>query len=419
MERGVQLVCDRCGNWFTAGEPFPISQQEGLVRSNEESVEKHSDADSAETHSCLAHANLTYDYDRLRESVDSFTIHTDDIWTYLPLLPVSGDQPVTLGEGATDCVTADRLGDRFGLTLRLKLEGQQPSGSTKDRGSAVLATYAREQGHDVIACASTGNAAASIAAYAARGGLDCTLYVPESIPQTKALQPEIYGATVNRIDGSYTDAYRACATSVLKEGWLDRSAGASPFTAAGARTLGYELAADCPDADWVVVPMGNGGTIAGAWNGLAVAGELGFIKSTPRMLGVQTQSATTIHNRFHDQTAENTQAETATTHPQKTCADSIDVEVPHRVEAACQALEQSGGTSVVVSDEEILDSLRTLGRTEGIFAEPASASVIAGIQQARNQGAIERSDVVVGVLTGSGLKDGESAQRALARQNTN
>ncbi len=406
MERGVQLVCAQCGNRFAAGEPFPISQQDTL---------QHSAEDSETTHSCLAHARLEYDYETFRESVDSFSPDTNNIWTYLALLPVSGGNPVTLNEGATDCVTAERLGDTLDVTLRLKLEGQQPSGSTKDRGSAVLATYAREQGHEMVACASTGNAAASIAAYAARGSLDCTLYVPDATPKTKAVQPEIYGATVNRIDGSYTEAFNACATSVAREGWLDRSAGASPFTAAGARTLGYELAADCPDADWVVVPMGNGGTLAGAWCGLKLAVKLDFIDSQPRMLGVQTQVASTIHDRFHGGTTEESQTEATGSELQKTCADSIDVVSPQRAEAACQALEESGGTSVLVSEDSILDSLRQLGRVEGIFAEPASASVIAGIQQARKEGIIDASDVVVGVLTGSGLKDGESARRALVR----
>jgi len=404
MEPGVRLVCDRCGNRFSPGEP--------LGRSGDSCC-----SDSATTHSCLGHVHLSYDYKRLQTTLSSLVADTGDIWSYRPLLPVTGAQPVTLGEGDTDCITANRLGGELDIDLRLKLEGQLPSGSTKDRGSAVLATYAREQGHDTIACASTGNAAASIAAYTARAGLDCRLFVPTTTPQTKAVQPEIYGATVNRIDGTYATAFNACAETVANEGWLDRSAGASPFTAAGAATLGFEISADCPDADWVVMPMGNGGTLAGAWKGLFLASKLGFIEEAPRMLGVQTRAATTIHDAFHERyaTSDSVKADPSNCSGEKTQADSIDVQEPHRLEEACHALAESDGTSVLVSEDAITNSIRRLGRTEGIFAEPASAAVIAGIHTARERDLIDPSETAVGVITGSGLKDAASAQAALTQ----
>ncbi len=406
MERGVELMCDRCNRRFLPGDPLPRSQRNDLQSTD----------GAVETHSCLSHARLTFDCDSLFASPVAIAEKPDSIWEYLPLLPVAGTKPVTLGEGGTDCITAERLGDELGIDLRLKLEGQQPSGSTKDRGSAVLATYAREHGHETIACASTGNAAASIAAYAARAGLGCRLFVPENTPQTKAVQPEIYGATVTRVPGSYGDAYEACAETVAAEGWLDRSAGASPFTAAGAATLGLELAGQCPTADWVVIPMGNGGTLAGAWIGLHLASQLATSETAPRLLGVQTQAATTIHDAFQtrDSTTLNDQ-DSQNTGPAsfETCADSIAVREPHRLREACQALTESEGTTVLVPEDDIFESIHRLGQTEGLFAEPASAAVIAGIQQARERAIIDASETVVGVITGSGLKDAATAQAAL------
>ena len=172
---------------------------------------------------------------------------------------------VSLGEGGTELITAPSLSSDLGVELSLKLEGANPTGSTKDRGSAAVVAHALARGDDVVACASTGNAAASVAAYAARGGLACCLFVPERAPDAKAVQPLVYGADVFAVKGTYDDAFALCERVTAASGWLDRSAGATPCTDAGARTLGDGLAGQPnrgPDRGGV--PVGSTDAEAGA-----------------------------------------------------------------------------------------------------------------------------------------------------------
>lgn len=358
---------------------------------------------NGESHPCGGELTVVHDAARVREVFDPGDEPADH-WRYAPLLPVDPAEAVSLGEGGTALVDAPTLGDEFGVTLSLKLEGSNPTGSTKDRGSSVLVTHARESGAETVACASTGNAAASLAAYAARSSLSCRLFVPDDVPDAKAVQPLVYGATVEAVEGSYDDAYDRCRTATGDNGWVDRSAGGSPYTAAGSRTLGYELAEQAGVPDWVVVPMGNGGTIASAWKGFETFADLGFVEETPRMLGVQSEKAPAIHETLADGVGD----EDGTT-----CADSIDVGTPHRLADARAALRESGGTSVAVSDDAIREATTRLGRTEGVFVEPACAAAVAGIETATERGAVDRGDTVVAVMTGSGLKDTATARQAV------
>ena len=395
---GVALACPRCDRRFSPGDRNTCPHHGGERPT----------------------LSVVYDVDILRERYDPEQTSRCDIWRYRPLLPVAGTEPVTLGEGWTDLVAADRLGSELGIDLSLKLEGANPSGSSKDRGSAVVATHARERGEGTIACASTGNAAASIAAYAACGDLSCSLFVPDPLPETKAIQPRIYGADVTTVAGTYADAFERCHRAVEENGWLDRSAGATPYAPAGARTLGFELAEQTagfvPESlpaghgggvssgnngvpDWVVVPMGNGGIIEGVWKGLNTFERLGYVERTPRLLGVQATNASVIHDVFHGE------ATGGDEHLPGTCADSIDVDSPRYLREACEALQASGGTSVTVTEQAIRASIERLGRTTGVFAEPASAAGIAGIESARERGIVDASDSVVAVITGTGLKD--------------
>lgn len=359
----------------------------------------------AETHPCAdGTLRIVHDERAIRELFDPDGTPTDQ-WRYAPFFPVDGGAAVTLGEGGTDLVAAPTLGDALGVDLSLKLEGANPTGSTKDRGSSVLVTHACQHGPERVACASTGNAAASLAAYAARGSVPCRLFVPDGVPDAKGVQPLMYGADVESVDGTYDDAYRRCRETVAADGWADRSAGASPYTAAGARTLGYELADQTAAVpDWVVVPMGNGGTIAGAWTGFETFDDVGFLDGTPRMLGVQAEAAPAIHETVHD---ERVGGEAST------YADSIDVGTPHRHAAAEAAIRDSGGTSVTVTDDAIRRATLRLGRTEGVFVEPACAAGLAGLETALADGTVAHGDTVVAVMTGNGLKDTATARRAV------
>ena len=328
-----------------------------------------------------------------------------DLWHYEPFLPVERANAVSLGEGGTPLLHAPTLGSELGVTLQLKREGANPTGSTKDRGTAVLVSHAREQEAAAVTCASTGNAAASLAAYAARASLSARLFVPERISGAKAVQPSVYDAAVTHIEGGYGAAHDACRRAVTDQPWIDRSAGGSPVTATGSRTLGYEIAEQTDTAaDWVAISMGNGGTLADAYRGLETFAELGFTDGVPRMLGIQAAATSPIHDDLRGDES-STEGETT--------ADSIDVASPQRGDDARQAIRESGGSSVVVSQHDIDDALLRLGRAEGLFVEPACAATIAGIEQARASGIVDRGDRVVAVLTGTGLKDAAAGRRAL------
>jgi threonine synthase len=373
MDRTTHLVCSRCGE--------PVSAPPRHDCPGPAAVELHHD-------------------DALGAEFDPAGDPTN-IRRYEPFLPVDSLAAVSLGEGGTDLVAAPSLSETVGVNLSLKLEGSNPTGSTKDRGSAVVVAHAVERGDDVVACASTGNAAASVAAYAARSNVECCLFVPERAPDAKAVQPLVYGADVLAVEGTYDDAFDLCQRVTAASGWLDRSAGATPYTDAGARTLGYELA-EQPDRvpDWVAVPMGNGGTIASAWRGLATFADLDIVDGTPRMLGVQADGTAPIFDAVHGTDSDGGE----------TCADSIDVGTPHRLADARKAIEESGGTAVSVSEEAIHEATARLGSEEGVFVEPACAAALAGVERAREDGTIDSGDEVVAVMTGTGLKDTATAR---------
>ena len=390
------LVCERCGRHYAPADvEYTCPEHDGVG----------------------GILDVRYDYEAVSDDIAAVLDGpTEDLWSYGPLLPVDGD-PVRLGAGGTDLLDAPALGDALGVDALVKNETTNPTGSNKDRGSAVAVSRARQQGHDTVACASTGNAAASLAGYAARAGLDCRIFVPADLPEAKAVQPRLYGATVLGVDGTYADAYELCREVSADRGWYNRNAAMNPYAVEGKRTLGFELAEQAPDADWLAMPMGNGCSLAGAWKGLRAFERLGVVDDTPRLLGVQAEGATAIYDRFvaeyDDEVAEAVADGAGTAAAGDTTADSIDVGVPHNAGKACRALAESGGDAVVVSDDEILAAQRLLGECEGVFAEPASAAAVAGVRAAVDRGTIASGERVVTVATGTGLKDSASAREAV------
>jgi threonine synthase len=351
-----------------------------------------------------------YDYGVIEERFDAdLDGEIRSQWKYGAFLPVDDEaEPVTLGEGGTDLFDAPNLSEALGVEVRVKDDGRNPTGCFKDRASSVAVTKARHAGHETVTCASTGNAAASLAGYSARAGLDCRIFVPGDAPAGKLAQPLVYGADVLAVEGTYDEAYDLSVEATETYGWYNRNAAINPFQVEGKRTVGHELAeqsvvrGEVPD--WVVFSMGDGCTIAGAWKGFREFHELGYVEGTPRMLGVQSEGASAIHDAFHGHADADEVAETV--------ADSIAVGRPRNTVKACRALEESGGTSVLVPDAEILEAEALLGRTEGIYAEPAGAAPVAGVRRALAEGPTEPDETVVVVTTGFGLKDTESARAA-------
>lgn len=383
MDHVVALECTRCG--------------------------RRHDPDDV-TYTCPAHdgidgiLDVCYDDDALATALARLDTPIDRMWDLEELLPV-GDVPVvSLDEGGTPLLSAPTLSDELGVETRLKDETGNPTGSAKDRGSSIVLTRARQQGHEVVTCASTGNAAASLAGYAARADRECRIFVPDHIPDDKAVQPRVYGADVLVVEGDYGTAYDLCRATAARRGWYNRSAGLNPYAIEGKRTIGHELALQSePVPDWVVLSMGNGCTLAGIWKGLAEMHRLGVIDRTPKLLGVQATGASAIADRFHGRESE----------AGGTCADSIDVSTPHNARRAVDALEASGGTAVCVDDEAILDAERLLGTTEGVYAEPASSSAIAGLDEAIDRGIVDRDETAVAIVTGTGFKNTSSAQHII------
>ena len=357
---------------------------------------------------------VTYDYEliasRFEASLDG---SIPSMWKYRPFLPVHDDADVvTLNEGGTELYDAPRLSEALGVRTRVKDDGLNPTGCLKDRASTIAVTKARHAGRDVVTCASTGNAAASLAGYAARGGLECRIFVPDSAPEEKLAQPLVYGADVLAVEGSYDEAYALTMDVTERYGWYNRNAAINPFQIEGKRTVGHELAeqtrGDVPD--WLVFSMGDGCTIAGAWKGFREFADLGYVDETPKLLGVQAAGASAIHDAFHGHDDWESVAETA--------ADSIAVGRPRNTVKACRALEESGGTAITVDDEAILEAEALLGRTEGIYAEPAGATPVAGVNRAVADGTVEPDESVVVASTGYGLKDAASAARATGSATT-
>ncbi|AOW80240.1 threonine synthase [Halodesulfurarchaeum formicicum] len=370
----------------------------------------------APIYTCPNHDGVTgilevvYDYDLIDERFDAdLDGHIESQWKYEAFLPVDEEaEIVTLGEGGTDLFEAPNLSAELGVETLVKDDGRNPTGCLKDRATSVAVTKAVHADQDVLTCASTGNAAASLAGYAARAGLEARIFVPEDAPAGKLAQPLVYGADVLAVEGSYDEAYDLSVAVTEAYGWYNRNAAINPFQVEGKRTVGHELAEQLhvrgEMADWVAFSMGDGCTIAGAWKGLKEFADLGYVEDTPKMLGVQADGAAAIHDAFHDLPEGEPVAETL--------ADSIAVGRPRNTVKAVRALKESEGTAVRVSDQEILEAEVLLGSTEGIYTEPAGGTALAGVKAAIADGPIEPDETVVVVSTGFGLKDTESAKRA-------
>jgi threonine synthase len=327
-------------------------------------------------------------------------------WRYRELLPLDElpDWPV----GWTPIVEASRLARELGVSrVRLKDEGRNPTASFKDRASSVGVARAVAAGARTIACASTGNAASSLAGYAAMAGLPAVIFVPKHAPEPKIAQLLIYGATVFRVQGSYAQAYDLCSQACKALGWFNRNCAINAYLVEGKKTAGFEIAEQCRDdpPDWVSVSVGDGCTIAGVGKGLRQMRELGLIGWKTKLLGVQAAGVAPIAQRFRGEPVDE-----ASFGP--TVADSIDVAVPRNSQKAIDAVRESGGAFVEVSDKSILCAIRSAGRLAGVFAEPAAAASIAGVRVAIDRGIIVPSQNVLCMVTGSGLKDIKSAMQA-------
>ncbi len=320
------------------------------------------------------------------------------IEAYREHLPVTDATPViTLLEGGTPLLHADRLSDELDLDIWLKIEGANPTGSFKDRGMTMAISKAVESGVKVVVCASTGNTSASAAAYAARAGLTCGVVIPQGqIALGKLAQALIHGARVVPVTGNFDEALDIVrGLGSLGEVTVVNSI--NPHRIEGQKTASFEIVdtlGDAPDAH--CIPVGNAGNITAYWRGYLEYERLGRSARTPRMLGWQAQGAAPLVSGE------------PVLHPE-TIATAIRIGNPASWEGAIAARDESGGAIGAVSDAEILTAYRELAATEGVFVEPASASSVAGLRKAVTLGLVEAGERVVCTVTGHGLKDPQRA----------
>lgn len=356
--------------------------------------------------------DIVYDYSQIKKVLSRDSLksdHDNSMWRYRALMPVRGEGlDDFLRIGWTPLYRSLRLGKQFGLdTLYIKDDGLNPTGSLKDRASGVAVAKAIELGYDTISCSSTGNAASSCAGSAARMGLKSVIFVPERAPQGKVAQLLIFGANVISVRGDYRQTFELSKAAIDKWGFYNRNAGINPVMTEGKKTVALEIAEQLNwnPTDWVAVSVGDGCTIGGVYNGFYDLLQLGIIDRIPKILGVQSTGC----SPFVD--ADLRGGDLVPT-PENTLADSIAVGVPRNPVKAQRAVKNSGGAWIAVSDDDILDAMRLLGRTEGVFGEPAGVTATAGVKAAVANGLIKPHESVTVISTGSGLKDVKNAMLA-------
>jgi len=356
---------------------------------------------------CFSPLEAVYDYKSLAKAVTRERLSNGpaSMWRYRDLLPVEGEV-VDIGTGFTPLTKAHNLGAELGLEqLYIKNDCLNPTFSFKDRVVSVAITKAREFGFDTVACASTGNLAASVAAHAARAKMKSYVFVTTDVEQGKLVGTAIYNPVLVAVDGSYDDVNRLCTRLVERYSWGFININLRPYYAEGSKTLGYEVAEQlgwrAPEC--VVAPAASGLLFTRIWKGLDELSMLGLIGPVnTHMYLTQAAGCSPIVNAF--------EAGSLHVHPVKpnTIAKSIAIGNPADGYYALRVARQSGGAACAVTDDEIVAGMKLLAQSEGIFAEAAGGVVVAGLKKLAASGAIRKGELTVAFITGAGLKTPEA-----------
>jgi threonine synthase len=359
---------------------------------------------------CFGPLEVVYDYDALRATVtrEQIAAGPQTIWRYAPLLPVVDNAPVDLGAGCTPLVRADRLAAELGLgELWIKNDTANPTGSFKDRVVSVALTKARQLGFKVAACASTGNLANSVAAHAARAGMVSVVFIPHDLEVAKVTATAVYGGHVVAVEGTYDDVNRLCAELASEHpAWAFVNVNIRTYYAEGSKTLAFEVAEQLgwQAPDHVVVPVASGSQLVKVAKGFRELYDVGLLDEEPhvRVSGAQAAGCSPVATAFAEQTD--------AIRPVKpsTIAKSLAIGNPADGWYALQTVRRSGGALASVTDDEIIDGIRLLARTEGIFAETAGGVTIATLAKLAADGVVRSDERVVAYVTGHGLKTVEA-----------
>ena len=361
---------------------------------------------------CGGILDIVYDYDYIKSRLtkEKLAARKDmTMWRYRELLPIEEETENTpLRVGNTPLYEEPRLAEMLGLgRLYVKDDGLNPTSSLKDRASAMAVAKAKEAGKDIIACSSTGNAASSLAGNAAAAGMKTYIFVPSRAPKGKVAQLLTFGATVVSVQGNYEETFELSSKAIDRWGWYNRNAAVNPYLSEGKKTVSLEI---CEQLQWkapdyIAVAVGDGCTIGGGWKGLKDLYAIGFIDKLPRLISCQAEGCCPLNRAIEEKAPWQPMEE-------NTLADSIAVGVPRNPDKALQAIEESNGLVVNVSDAEIMAAQKLLGSVCGLFGEPAGVTGTAGVRKLCEMGVLGKNDTVVTIISGNGLKDVENAIKA-------
>ncbi|HEX9969814.1 MAG TPA: threonine synthase [Acidimicrobiales bacterium] len=355
---------------------------------------------------CFGPLEVVYDYERISGSLtrESIAAGPTTIWRYAALLPADSKNPVNLGAGFTPLVRADRLAAELGLgELWIKNDTVNPTGSFKDRVVSVALTKARELGFKVAACASTGNLANSVAAHAARAGMDSIVFIPHDLEQAKVVTTAVYGGRLIAVTGSYDDVNRLCAELASEHpSWAFVNVNVRTYYAEGSKTLAFEVAEQLgwQAPDHVVVPIASGSQLTKIHKGFGELHKVGLLDAAPsvRISGAQALGCSPVATAFAEG------SDYVKPVKPKTIAKSLAIGNPADGPYALDVVRSTGGSIEAVTDDEVVEGIRLLARTEGIFAETAGGVTIATLAKLAAAGTVRRDERVVAYVTGNGLK---------------
>lgn len=360
---------------------------------------------------CFGPLEVTYDYDALRRHVTRETIQAgpNSIWRYRPFLPVATDNPIDVGTGMTPLVKSHRLARRLGLkNLYIKNDAvNMPTLSFKDRVVSVALTRARELGFSTVSCASTGNLANSTAAIAAHAGLDCCVFIPADLEAGKVLGTLIYNPTVMAVHGNYDQVNRLCCEVANTHGWGFVNINLRPYYSEGSKTLGFEVAEQLgwQLPDHIVAPLASGSLYTKIYKGFQEFIQVGLVEDKAvRFSGAQAEGCSPIAQAFQEK------RDFVTPVKPNTIAKSIAIGNPADGIYALEIAQKTGGNIESVTDAEIVEAMKLLAETEGIFTETAGGTTIAVLKKLVEAGKINPDETTVVFITGNGLKTQEAVQ---------
>jgi threonine synthase len=359
---------------------------------------------------CFGPLEVAYDYDFVKSQVsrESIAAGPHSLWRYKAMLPIEGDRYVDTQTGFTPLVRAHNLGKVLGLNnVYVKNDTVNPTFSFKDRPVSIASSKALELGFDTLACASTGNLAGSVAAHAAKAGMRGVVFIPADLEPSKISGALAYSPTLVAVDGNYDDVNRVCSEIADRYHWAFANINMRPYYSEGSKTLAYEVAEQLgwrlPDR--AIVPIASGSLFTKVWKGFQELGKLGLVDpaaTLPKMVGAQALGCSPVVTAWD--------ANTLDVVPVKptTIAKSLAIGNPADGYYSLKIMKQSGGEATSVTDEEIIEGMKLLARTEGIFAETAGGVTVGVLKKLVEQGQVDPDELIVVYVTGNGLKTQES-----------